>query len=280
MTPARAAAVGLGALTIVAAAPAVTTLAPLRRRWLPTLSGIAPGAHVALTLDDGPDPVSTPAFLDLLAAHDRRATFFVLGSQAAAHPALVRRISDEGHELAVHGWTHRCTLAVPPTRLARELRDAKRAIEDLAGHTVTWYRPPFGVLSTEALLACRSTGLSPVLWSAWGREWERSATPDRIAAKVRSKIRPGGTVLLHDTDLHSPRGDWRRTLEATERLLAGPLRGADVGPLRDHWPATRTASPVVELVRDVSPGRLRPVAAAGVLPHGRTEHARPPVRTP
>lgn len=224
---------GFGAL-VAFAGPAVTAVGPVRRQLAPRLAGTAPGRHIALTFDDGPDPDSTPAFLDLLGRHDRRATFFVLGSQVRAHPSLLRRMVDEGHEVGVHGWTHRCTLTIAPTRQVAELRAAKDVIEDVTGTPARWYRPPYGVSSTASLLACRRLDLTPVLWSAWGRDWERSATRSRIVATVQRTLRPGGTVLLHDTDLHA-RGDWRRGLEATEDLLAGPLRTADVGPLRDHW---------------------------------------------
>jgi len=158
----------------------------------------------------------------------------VPGSQAVANPALVRQISGEGHEPAIHGWTHRCALVTPPTRLASELRDAQRAVEDITGAALTWYRPPYGVLSTEALHACRTLDLTPVLWTAWAREWERAATPARIVATIQRNLRPGGTILLHDTDLH-PHGDCKRTLDATGELLAGPLETATVGPLRDLW---------------------------------------------
>lgn len=225
---------GVGALG-VAAGPGLTAIGPLRRRVAPRLSGASDAPHVALTFDDGPDPASTPAFLELLAEHQRTATFFVLGSQAVVNPGLVRQISTEGHELAIHGWTHRCVLATPPTRITRELRAARQAVEDITGTAITWYRPPYGVLSTESLHGCRTLGLTPVLWTAWGREWERSATSARICATLQRTLRPGGTILLHDTDLHAPRGDWRRTLAATAQLLAGPLATASVGPLRDHW---------------------------------------------
>lgn len=228
-----AAAVGVGALAAVAA-PAITAIGPIRRRLTPRLAGTGSGHHIALTFDDGPDPTSTPQFLDLLAHYDRRATFFVLAAQARAVPALVRRMADEGHELAIHGWGHRCTLAIPPTHLARQLRNAKHAVEDITGSAVSWYRPPYGITSIEALAACRSLELTPVLWTAWGRDWERSATPPRIVSTVLSTLRPGGTILLHDTDLHA-RGDWHGTFHATADLLSGPLRSAAVGPLSDHW---------------------------------------------
>jgi peptidoglycan/xylan/chitin deacetylase (PgdA/CDA1 family) len=230
-----AAALGMGVLTL-GAVPVLTAIGPLWRRVTPRLAGTARTRHIALTFDDGPDPATTQAFLDLLAQHQRKATFFVLGSQAVAHPDVVRRICGDGHEVAIHGWTHRCNLALPPTRLTRELRWARAAVEDITGTAVSWYRPPYGVLTAEGLLACRGLDLAPVLWSTWGREWERAATPARVVATVQRTLRPGGTILLHDTDLHAPHGDWRRTWQATARLLAGPLATADVGPLRDHWP--------------------------------------------
>lgn len=229
-----AAVAGIGGVA-AGAAPALTAVGPLRRRLAPRLAGTGPGHHIALTFDDGPDPCSTPHFLDLLAQHGRQATFFVLAAQARAEPLLVRRMVDEGHELALHGWTHRCTLTFPPTHLSRRLGEAKNAVEDITGSPVRWYRPPYGVASFESLAACRALGLTPVLWTAWGRDWERSATPASIVSTLLCTLRPGGTILLHDTDLHA-RGDWRGAYHATADLLSGPLRSEDVGPLRDHWP--------------------------------------------
>ena len=229
-----ATALALGGLLAVGS-PALTAIGPLRRALTPQLSGISPNTHMALTFDDGPDPASTPAFLDLLARANRRATFFVLGAYAKPNAALLNRMTAEGHELAIHGWTHRCTAAVPPTRLAGELRAARHEVEDIVGIAVAWYRPPYGVLTTDALLACHKLALTPVLWSAWGREWEARATPERITRSVLRTLRPGGTILLHDTTRHSPRGDWRRTLHATDALLSGALATAQVGPLGDHW---------------------------------------------
>lgn len=215
-------------------APAVTAIGPLRRAVNPRLSGASAAPHLALTFDDGPDPQSTPAFLDLLARHDRAATFFVLGKHAADNRPLLRRMVDEGHEVAVHGWTHRCVAAMAPTQVTTQVRAARESIEDITGTPVRWYRPPYGVLTTPALLAARGLDLTPVLWTAWGRDWERSATPERIVETVLRTLEPGGTILLHDTDRHSSPGSWHRTLAATDALLSGPLASGPVGPLRDH----------------------------------------------
>lgn len=220
-------------VTGAVAAPALASIGPARRLFLPRLSGIGRPDHLALTYDDGPDPVSTPHFLDLLDRHGRTATFFLLGAHVARHPALVAEMAERGHELAVHGWEHDCVLAVRPGRLAAQLRDTVAVIEDTTGRRPRWYRPPYGVLSTPALGAARASGLRTVLWSAWGRDWEARATPERIVRTVGRTLAPGGTVLLHDTDRTSAPGSWHHTLEASGLLLES-WAGSGVGPLAEH----------------------------------------------
>ena len=235
-----AGAVTLGGV-IAVAAPTLTAVHPVRRavtsRVLPRLHGTSPAAHIALAYDDGPDPASTPQFLDLLAEHWTRATFFLLGEHVVREPALVRRMADEGHELGVHGWTHRCAAFIGPRRLAAELNSAKDAIEQAGGIPVRWYRPPYGVSTTPSLLAARNVGLTTLLWTAWGVDWRRGRTAEQVVDAVTRDLRPGGTVLLHDTDRASTPGSWRTTLAASRILLDRfSADGARVGPLADHWP--------------------------------------------
>jgi peptidoglycan/xylan/chitin deacetylase (PgdA/CDA1 family) len=238
---ARLAVVVAGGVVTACTLPLVTSVQPVRRaltpRVLPArLSGVSSSGHVALTFDDGPDTRSTPAFLDLLADRDVRATFFLLGRYADAAPMLVRRMADEGHEVAVHGWTHRSVVRIGPRRLAGELRATKSLLEQLTGRRVLWYRPPYGILTTPALVAARSAGLTTVLWSDWGVDWRRDRTPAQVVATVTRGLRPGGSVLLHDSDRTSTPGSWRTTLAATSALLdVLRSRGVPVGPLAEHW---------------------------------------------
>jgi len=232
----RSLGIGLGVAAGVQLLPALTSIAPLRRAVLPRLAGTSPRRHLALTFDDGPDPASTPHFLDLLADRGATATFFVLGAFARQEPTLLQDMVAAGHEIAVHGWEHDCLAAVPPGRLAGRLTRTREVVEDLTGSTALWYRPPYGVLTAEGLHAARRAHLRTVLWSAWGVDWSRTATPVSIVRTVSRSVRPGGTVLLHDTDRVAAPGSWRRTLEATGRLLDGWAGlGMPVGPLRDHW---------------------------------------------
>lgn len=239
MTTARlvraAACAVLPALAAAHAVPVVSTFGPLRNRVMPRLSGRGRAGHVALTFDDGPDPHSTPLFLDALADRGVRATFFLLGCQARRSPGLVREIAEQGHEVAVHGWLHRPLLLRGPRATLDDLARARDTVGDLTGRAPTLFRPPYGVMSTAAHLAARRLGLTPVLWTCWGEDWTARATPDSVHRTVVRDLRGGGTVLLHDSDCTSAPGAWRSALGALPRILdTCEHRGYEVGPLRDH----------------------------------------------
>ena len=217
------------------AAPALASVAPLRRRLLPGLSGVGDPGHVALTFDDGPDLASTPAFIDALAETKTQATFFLLGRMLATAPELGRQLVDAGHEVGVHGWEHRCMLARGPRATYDDLARTKEAIFAATGRVPRWYRPPYGVLSGAALTSARRLDLTPVLWTNWGKDWSRRATPDSIVTLLTRDLTGGATVLLHDSDCTSAPGSWKNTLGALPGLLSA-LAGRDlrVGPLREH----------------------------------------------
>lgn len=225
----------VAALAVAHAGPGITGLAPVRRRFFPRLAGVGQADHVALTFDDGPDPGSTPAFLDLLAAHGLRATFFLLGSMAAKAPWLAADIADAGHEIGVHGWDHQYTVLRGPRAVRDDLARAREAVAAASGTQPRFYRPPYGVLSAGALAAARSQGLTPVLWTCWGKEWAAGATPGSVYQTLAAGLTPGGTILLHDSDCTSPAGASAAALGALPRLFdLCAERSLRVGPLADH----------------------------------------------
>jgi peptidoglycan-N-acetylglucosamine deacetylase len=230
-----AAAVAAGCLAAAHAGPGVTALAPVRRRFFPRLSGQGRADHVAVTFDDGPDPAWTPAFLEVLATWRVRATFFMLGAMAAAAPGLAAEIAAAGHEVAVHGWAHQYTVLRGPRAVADDLARARDAVAAAAGAQPRFYRPPYGVLSAGALGAARRLGLTPVLWTCWGREWTPGATPRSVWATLGGDLAGGATVLLHDSDCTSPPGSAAAALGALPLLLEEcAIRKLVAGPLAEH----------------------------------------------
>jgi peptidoglycan/xylan/chitin deacetylase (PgdA/CDA1 family) len=232
---ARTAALLLAGLAVAHAGPGVTALGPVRRRFFPRLSGLGRSDHVAVTFDDGPDPAWTPAFLEVLAAARVRATFFMLGAMAARAPGLAAEVAGAGHEVAVHGWAHRYTILRSPRAVADDLARATDAVAGATGAQPRFYRPPYGVLSSGALAAARRLGLTPVLWTCWGREWTAGATPRSVAMTLTSTLAGGATVLLHDSDCTSPPGSVAAGLGALPLLLEEcALRRLVAGPVAEH----------------------------------------------
>jgi len=224
-----------GCLAFAQAGPGITALGPVRRSLFPRLSGSGRPDHVALTFDDGPDPDSTPRFLEVLAARQVHATFFLLGSMVARAPGLAAQIAAAGHETGVHGWDH-CYLPLRGPRATREdLRRAAGTIAEATGTVPTLFRPPYGVLSTSALLTARELGLTPLLWGSWGREWTPGATPESVYATLARNLAGGVTVLLHDSGCTSPPGSWQAGLGALPLLLDEcDARGLRVGTAAEH----------------------------------------------
>jgi peptidoglycan/xylan/chitin deacetylase (PgdA/CDA1 family) len=225
----------VGVVIAAQALPALTSVGPLRNRLTPGLAGIGAPDRVALTFDDGPHPLSTPHFLALLDRLDLRATFFLLGRWAARSPSLVKEIASAGHEIAVHGYDHRCLLARGVHGTYDDLARARDVIAEAGGARSTWFRPPYGVMTAATMAAARRLGLRPVLWTAWGEDWTARATPESVYRTVLADLGPGGTILLHDSDVTSVPGSWRATLGAVPRIVeACRERGLRPGRLAEH----------------------------------------------
>jgi peptidoglycan/xylan/chitin deacetylase (PgdA/CDA1 family) len=175
---------------------------------------------VALTFDDGPHPQGTPAVLEALARLGARATFFLTGEQVRRYPALAREIVTRGHAVGVHGHRHLLLTVRAPRVSSADLRLALDVIVNATDSAPQLYRPPYGVANPAVLLAARRTGLRPVLWARWGRDWERRATPTSIAANVTRDLHGGEILLLHDSDHYSAPGSWQATVAALPEIAA------------------------------------------------------------
>jgi peptidoglycan-N-acetylglucosamine deacetylase len=220
------------ALAAVQAAPALSGTGA-GRLLFPVVTRVEGGCSVGLTFDDGPDrPLEQ--FLDALDRVGARATFFLMGEQVARWREAPGQIASAGHEVAVHGYTHRGHVRRTPWDLRDDLRRARDLIEDTAGQKTTLYRPPYGVFSLGSWRETARQGWQRVLWSRWGKDWEESATSNGIAALI-GQPRAGDILLLHDSDRYSAPGSWRNTLGALpiilDRIAAAGLAARSVSDL-------------------------------------------------
>jgi peptidoglycan-N-acetylglucosamine deacetylase len=170
--------------------------------------------ELALTFDDGPNPIWTPRLLDVLAGYGVKATFFLLGSRAQAEPRLVRRIVEEGHLIGNHSWSHPNLALLAADRIRGELTRTSELLEQMTGERVLYFRPPFGARRPVVFKIARSLGLNPVLWNAMTSDWSEESA-DRIANQLGVKIdwlgrrRRAANIVLHDgghLDLAAARG--------------------------------------------------------------------------
>lgn len=160
-------------------------------------------ADIALTFDDSPTE-GTAQVLAILKAHDVKATFFIVGAHAAARPALLRQIVQEGHAIGNHSYSHKSTL--PFRRPAAILADIQRCTEtitDITGVVPQMYRPPFGVVNPGIGQAVRTSRLPCVGWSL--RSFDTvTPQPARLLSRITRQLAPGAIVLLHDYPAVTP----------------------------------------------------------------------------
>lgn len=174
--------------------------------------------EVAITIDDGPDPELTPAALDLLDRHGQRATFFCIGRQVAAHPALAREVVARGHDLQNHSAIHRHDFSLRgPRGLAAEIALAQRTIEDTTGRRPAFFRAPAGLRNPFLDPVLHRLGLRLVSWTRRGFD-TRERDPGRVLSRLTRGLAGGDILLLHDGHGARDRGGRPVLLEVLPRL--------------------------------------------------------------
>jgi len=182
--------------------------------------GLEPGSRtLALTYDDGPNDPHTLRLVEVLARHEVRATFFVLGRFVAQKPEIVRALAAAGHAIGNHSWDHPRLIFASNAELRRQLEQTQTAIFDACGVTPTLFRPPFGGRRPGTLVAVRKLGLEPVMWNVTCYDWKPTSA-ETVVAHAQRQIRGGDVILMHDGDQRAMGADRSHTVEATDRLVA------------------------------------------------------------
>jgi len=195
--------VGLGLLAATHLACLWGVLRPRSTLFGPVLSHLpVEDRRVWLTIDDGPSD-DTPALLDLLDAHDAKATFFLVGERAAARPALVREIAARGHGIGNHSHGHPQAWfwALGPARMRREIVQCQDTLRAITGHAPRWFRAVVGHANPFVSAPLRECGLARVAWDARAFDAVR-ADPAGVVARLERELAPGAIVLLHEGSPH------------------------------------------------------------------------------
>ncbi|HEX6683153.1 MAG TPA: polysaccharide deacetylase family protein [Candidatus Limnocylindrales bacterium] len=191
---------------------------------------------VALTFDDGPDPVNTPKILDLLRQCGVKATFCLEGAKAAANPTVVRRIASDGHTFCNHTWRHIRQLGTyGPDLIRQDLSDTNNAIRAIVPDAqIGYFRAPGGAWTEDYLLVARELGMTPLHWHVDTRDWESSkwgkgqSMVDHIVSVVEAETHPGSVILSHDFQKPDTTAAYRILLpwlKARFKLTALPPQG-------------------------------------------------------
>ncbi|MEU1474439.1 polysaccharide deacetylase family protein [Streptomyces sp. NPDC005760] len=170
---------------------------------------------VNITIDDGPDPVWTPQVLDVLREYGVKATFCMVGTQAQAHPDLVKQVVAAGHRLCDHSVSHDTTMDKKAEAYqSQQILDAERMITQASGGVrPMYYRAPGGAFTPYSRKLAASRGMRPLGWNVDSKDFERPGA-DAIVATVERELPGGPTVLFHDAG-----GDRSQTVEALREIL-------------------------------------------------------------
>jgi peptidoglycan/xylan/chitin deacetylase (PgdA/CDA1 family) len=154
---------------------------------------------IAMTFDDGPDPVLTPRLLDLLKERGIHATFFMVGRNVAAFPAIVKRMAAEGHEVANHSWSHPLLTQMGPQNVESQLRRTHDAIVAACGTAPLLYRPPYGAIGlSQRTRVEKSFGYPAILWDVDTLDWQKPRNAQKVYDRVLTQTKPGSIILCHD----------------------------------------------------------------------------------
>lgn len=208
-----------GVATLAAATAGYQSMAPTGQMFGTTFTGLPRGSkQIALTYDDGPNDPHTLRLLEVLARHDVRATFFLIGRHVQQRRDIAREIVKAGHIVGNHTFTHPLLIFKSAAEIRQELSSCRSALQDAIGDHSNLFRPPFGGRRPAVLRIARELELEPVMWNVTGYDW--NAPPaGAIERKVAKQMKGGDVILFHDGGHRQMGVDRAQTVLATDSLI-------------------------------------------------------------
>lgn len=153
--------------------------------------------RVALTFDDGPDPVNTPRLLDVLAKFSVKASFFLQGSKVEGYPKIAAQIAAEAHTVGNHTYSHARLILKSRRLIYQEIKNAEKAITKVTGSVPKFFRPPYGQMDWWGFKTVSEMGYQVVMWSALPGDW-KAKNSRKIVKATLSCLSNGAIIVLHD----------------------------------------------------------------------------------
>jgi peptidoglycan/xylan/chitin deacetylase (PgdA/CDA1 family) len=208
-----------GAVAAAAVTAGYQSMVPEGQWYGSTFTGLARGSkQLALTYDDGPNDPHTLRLLEVLAKHNVKATFFLIGRYVRQRSEIARELATAGHTAGNHTSSHALLTLKGQAEIRRQLSDCRAALSDAIGEHSNLFRPPFGGRRPAVLRIARQLHLEPIMWSVTGYDWD-APLAEIIERKVTRQIRGGDVILLHDGDHRQMGADRSQTVLATDRLI-------------------------------------------------------------
>jgi len=213
--------IGLASAAGAAVAAGYQSMAPTGQWYGRTFSKGARGSRqIALTYDDGPNDPHTLRLLEVLAKHEVKATFFMIGRYVRQRPDIAREVAAAGHVVGNHTFTHPLLIFRSEARTRTELIDCRRALDETIGEHSNLFRPPFGGRRPATLRIARELELETVMWNVTGYDWTAPAASvieEKVARQVHAE--GGDVILLHDGGHGRMGANRSQTVIATSNLI-------------------------------------------------------------
>jgi peptidoglycan-N-acetylglucosamine deacetylase len=213
-------ALALAATAAAMSAAGYQSMAATGQWYGKTFTGIrGRSKQLALTYDDGPNDPHTLRLLEVLAKHNVKATFFLIGRYVQQRPDIDREVVNAGHIVGNHTFSHPNLIFASARQTRTQLQECQTSITQAIGQHSPLFRPPFGCRRPGTLRIARSLGLVPVMWNVSGQDW-KGYSADEIKQRIRRQLRGGDLILLHDGS-HTGMGvDRSQTILATDLLIS------------------------------------------------------------
>jgi len=173
------------------------------REDIPIYSVDCQDKKCSITFDCAWGADDIPEILDILDRYNAKGTFFIVGLWAEKFPDMVKLISERGHTVANHGYSHAHMAQLPESKIEEEIERCTDTLEKITGERTNLFRPPYGEYNAATIKTAKKLGYFTIQWDVDSLDWKPEITPESIISRVINKTKPGSILLFHNDTKHT-----------------------------------------------------------------------------